>query len=57
MKIVKTCDEYDFKSLNVRLRIIATVAVDYGIIDLELQKREILSSTTPQILKIILLQK
>jgi hypothetical protein len=50
MKIVKTCDEYDFKSLNVRLRIIATVVVDYDIIDLELQKREILSSTTPQIL-------
>ena len=36
--------------MNGRLKIIATVAVDYGIIDLELQKREILSSTTLQML-------
>ena len=36
--------------MNGSLKIIATVAVDYDIIDLELQKREILSSTTPQIL-------
>jgi lactate dehydrogenase-like 2-hydroxyacid dehydrogenase len=36
--------------MNGRLKIIATVAVDYDIIDLELQKREILSSTTLQML-------
>jgi lactate dehydrogenase-like 2-hydroxyacid dehydrogenase len=36
--------------MNGSLKIIATVAVDYDIIDLELQKREILSSTTLQML-------
>ena len=36
--------------MNGSLKIIATVAVGYDNIDLEVQKREILSSTTLQML-------